>query len=108
MASVSKNQRTSTAAGGKTAPMQFVGDVALITPLNQGKHAYVFNPVARRTLHCATDSDAFVEEVRAVVAGGHYERITRQLDELRERHPDHNWDQTKDRLEAAGVFASPA
>ena len=99
----SKNQRSSVPSQAN-GPMQLIGDVRLITPLNQGKHAYVLNPVTRRNMHVATNSDAFTEVILAVAEAGHGDRVLRQLDDLAGAFPDQDWATKRDRLVADGVL----
>lgn len=99
----SKNQRSSIPSQA-TGPMQLIGDVRLITPLNQGKHAYVLNPVSRRNMHVATGSDAFTEVIAAVAEAGHGDRVLRQLDDLALTFPEQDWAAKRDRLIADGVL----
>ncbi len=81
-----------------------LGEFKYVIPLNNGKHAYVRNLTNGRTVHLRTDSDAFVEEVRALAAAGHGAKIRAELSALAEAHPGHGWDATEKRLVDAGVF----
>lgn len=87
---VSKNQRTATPTSSKT--MQLVGDVRLITPLNQGKHARVYNVVTGTNPHVATDSEAFDAHIADLVSAGHAGRVNAELTKLAAEHPGDGWD----------------
>lgn len=95
---VSKNQRTSRPAGA-SGPVQLLGEQKVLIPLNGGKHAYV--RVNGRSIHAATDSQAFVDAVTQLDAA---DRVGAELDLLHSTYPSHGWDATKARLAEAGVL----
>jgi hypothetical protein len=97
----SKTARAST--GGA---LNVLGEFKYLIPLNGGRHAYVRNLTNGRTARLATDSDAFVEEVKALAAAGHGAKVRAELAALAETHPAHGWDTTEKRLVDAGVFES--
>ena len=105
----SKTARASVRAGqGQAATtggaLSVLGEFKYLIPLNNGKHAYVRNLTTGRTNHLRTDSEAFIEEIRTLVAAGHGPKIRAELAMLAEAHPSHGWDLTEKRLVEAGVF----
>ena len=95
--------RAGQAAGGA---LSVLGEYKYVIPLNSGKHAYVRNLLNGKTVHLRTDSDAFVEEIRALAAAGHGIKIRAELTALADAHPADGWDATEKRLADAGVFDS--
>ena len=104
----SKTARASVRAGkaGSTGALSVLGEFKYLIPLNGGKHAYVRNTTNGRTERLATDSDAFVEEIRTLAGAGHGTKIRAELAALAEEHPGHGWDTAEKRLVEAGVFES--
>ncbi len=104
----SKTARASVRAGQSSAggALSVLGEFKYLIPLNNGKHAYVRNLTNGRTAHLATDSEAFVEEIRTLAAAGHGPKIRAELTALAAAHPSHGWDATEKRLVEAGVFES--
>lgn len=104
----SKTARASVRAaqGGGAGSLSVLGEIKYLIPLNGGRHAYVRNITTGRTPRLATDSEAFVEEIRTLVGAGHGSKIRAELASLAEAHPDHGWDTTEKRLVEAGVFES--
>jgi hypothetical protein len=102
----SKTARASVRAGqaGATGAVTVLGEYKYVIPLNKGKHAYVRNLMTGRTEHVRTDSDKFVDEIRAMAAAGHGARIRAELAELAKVFPDHGWDATEKRLVDVGAF----
>ena len=102
----SKTARASVRAGqaGKDGALSVLGEFKYVIPLNKGKHAYVRNLTNGKTVHLATGSDAFVEEIRVLVGAGHGTKIRAELAALNEANPGHGWDATEKRLLEAGVF----
>lgn len=88
--------------GGKAPHLS--ADVSLITPLNLGKHAYIFAAEDGRNLHLRTDSAEFDAAVASIVAAGMGPRVHTELDSLVVRFPDHGWDKVVARLTANGVL----
>lgn len=105
----SKTARASVRAGQAAAQsggLSVLGEFKYLIPLNSGKHAYVRNITNGQTTHLATDSEAFVEEIRTLAAAGHGAKIRAELTALAAAHPSHGWDATEKRLVEAGVFES--
>jgi hypothetical protein len=107
----SKTARASVRAGqaGQGGALSVLGEFKYVIPLNRGKHAYVRNLTNGRTAHLATDSEAFVAEIRALAGAGHGPKVRAELAALAAANPGHGWDTTGKRLIEAGVFeADPA
>lgn len=103
----SKTARASVRAGAaKDGSISVLGEFKYVIPLNGGKHAYVRNLTNGKTNHLRTDSDAFIEEIRVLVAAGHGPKIRVELGNLNGTFPSHGWAATEERLVAAGVFES--
>jgi hypothetical protein len=104
----SKTARASVRAGqaGQGGALSVLGEFRYLIPLNRGKHAYVRNLTNGRTAHLATDSEAFLEEIRALAGAGHGQKVRAELTALAVANPDHGWDTTEKRLVEAGVFES--
>ncbi|MGH3713419.1 MAG: hypothetical protein ACRDT4_08180 [Micromonosporaceae bacterium] len=102
----SKTARASVRAGsaGPGGALSVLGEFKYLIPLNAGKHAYVRNITNGRTVHCATDSDAFADEIKVLADAGHGTKLRSELDALAELHPDQGWDVTTKRLVDAGVL----
>jgi hypothetical protein len=101
----SKTARASVRAGqGTGGALSVLGEFKYVIPLNSGKHAYVRNLTNGKTVHLRTDSDAFAEEIRVLVAAGHGTKIRAEFVALANTHPAHGWDATEKRLVDAGVF----
>jgi hypothetical protein len=103
----SKTARASVRAGQAGAAggaLSVLGEFKYLIPLNNGKHAYVRNLLNGKTVHLRTDSDAFVEEIKALAGAGHATKIRAELQSLATAHPKHGWDKTEKRLVEAGVF----
>lgn len=102
----SKTARASVRAGqgGQGGALSVLGEFKYLIPLNGGRHAYVRNLLNGKTNHLRTDSEAFVEEIRALATAGHAAKIRAELNNLAATHPDHGWDATEKRLVEAGVF----
>lgn len=105
----SKTARASVRAGQQASQgggLSVLGEFKYLIPLNSGKHAYVRNLTNGQTSRLATDSEAFVEEIRSLAAAGHGTKIRAELSLLAAAHPSHGWDATEKRLVEAGVFES--
>jgi hypothetical protein len=102
----SKTARASVRAGqsGSGGALSVLGEFKYLIPLNGGKHAYVRNLTNGRTSRLPTDSERFVEEIRALTSAGHSAKIRAELAALAEAHPAHGWDNVEKRLVEAGVF----
>ncbi|QSB13330.1 hypothetical protein JQS43_17080 [Natronosporangium hydrolyticum] len=102
----SKTARASVRAGqaGQNGALSVLGEFKYLIPLNRGKHAYVRNLTNGKTTHLATDSEAFVTEIRALSQAGHAAKIRAEITALAESHPAHGWDTTEKRLVEAGAF----
>ena len=104
----SKTARASVRAGAAAASggaLSVLGEFKYLIPLNRGKHAYIRNLTTGKTVHCATDSEAFLNEIKALSEAGHGTKIRSELDTLTQVYPEHGWDLTTKRLEEAGVFS---
>lgn len=101
----SKTARASVRAGeAKGGALSVLGEYKYVIPLNKGKHAYVRNLTNGKTVHLATGSEAFIEEIRILAGAGHGVKIRAELVALNEANPGHGWDETEKRLVEAGVF----
>ncbi len=102
----SKTARASVRAGqaGKGGGLSVLGEYKYLIPLNKGKHVYVRNLTNGKTVHFATDSDAFAEEVKGLAEAGHGEKIRMELDSFADAYPDQGWADTTKRLVEAGAF----
>ncbi|BCB84160.1 hypothetical protein [Phytohabitans suffuscus] len=101
----SKTARASVRAGqGAGGALSVLGEYKYLIPLNKGKHAYVRNLTNGKTIHMRTDSDAFVEEIRALAGAGHGAKIRAEIVALAAASPGDGWDATEKRLVDAGVF----
>lgn len=101
----SKTARASVRAGqGAGGALSVLGEYKYLIPLNKGKHAYVRNLTNGKTVHLRTDSEAFVEEIRALATAGHGAKIRAELAALAAASPSDGWDATEKRLVDAGVF----
>lgn len=104
----SKTARASVRAGaGATGgALSVLGEFKYLIPLNGGKHSYIRNLTTGKTVHAATDSEKFVNEIKALADAGHGAKIRTELDNLNQAHPEHGWDLTTKRLVEAGAFGS--
>ncbi|MGQ0630251.1 MAG: hypothetical protein ACT4P1_04355 [Sporichthyaceae bacterium] len=101
----SKTSRASVRAGASAAGgVSVLGEVKYLIPLNRGRNAYVRNITTGQTPNLATNSEAFVEEIRTLAAAGHGPKIKAELEVLAVEAPDHGWDATLARLVAAEVL----
>ena len=101
----SKTARASVRAGQSTGgALSVLGEFKYLIPLASGRFAYVRNLTNGKTVHLKTDSDAFVEEMRALSAAGHGAKIRAELEALEAANPKHGWSATEKRLVDAGVF----
>jgi hypothetical protein len=101
----SKTARASVRAGqGSGGALSVLGEYKYLIPLAGGRFAYVRNLTNGKTTHLATDSDAFVEEIRVLAAAGHGAKIRSEISSLHSTSPEHGWDATEKRLADAGVF----
>ena len=102
----SKTARASVRAGQSSAggALSVLGEFKYLIPLNNGKPADRRPLTTGRTAPLATDSEAFVEEIRTLAAAGHGPKIRAELTALAAAHPIHGWDATEKRLVEAGVF----
>ncbi|HZE41972.1 MAG TPA: hypothetical protein VE172_24500 [Stackebrandtia sp.] len=102
----SKTARASVRAGqaGQGGGLSVLGEYKYLIPLNKGKHAYVRNLVTGKTVHCATDSEKFAEEIKALTEAGHAEKVRVELDAFADSFPDQGWADTTKRLVDAGAF----
>jgi hypothetical protein len=94
--------RAGTAAGA--GAVSVLGEIRYVIPLNHGRNAYVRNVTTGRTPNLRTDSEAFVEEIRALAQAGHGAKIRADLERLAADLPDDGWDVTLKRLVDAEVF----
>jgi hypothetical protein len=106
----SKTSRASVRAGAGAASgaVSVLGEVKYVIPLNAGRNAYVRNITTGQTPNLRTDSDAFVEEIRTLSAAGHGSKIRVELEGLAAALPEHGWDATLKRLEAAEALGAPS
>jgi hypothetical protein len=104
----SKTARQAVRAGGAagSSAVQILGEIRYLVPLNGGRNAYVRNIATGRTPNVRTDSPAFVDEVRELVAAGHGHRLRAELDVLHKEHPTQGWDLIAKRLDGEGVFSA--
>lgn len=103
----SKTARASVRAGqGSGGALSVLGEYKYLIPLANGRFAYVRNLTNGKTLHLKTDSEAFVEEIRALSAAGHGTKIRAELEALNSASPQDGWSATEKRLVDAGVFES--
>ena len=101
----SKTARASVRAGQASGgALSVLGEYKYLIPLNGGKFVYVRNLLNGKTTRLRTDSDKFVDEVKALAEGGHGAKIKAELDNFQTAYPDHGWDVTTKRLVDAGVF----
>ncbi|GIG70376.1 hypothetical protein [Phytomonospora endophytica] len=102
----SKTARASVRAGqaGQGGGLSVLGEFKYLIPLNKGKHAYVRNLTNGKTVHAATDSERFLEEIRLLGEAGHGAKIQAELEALTTAFPSDGWDATAKRLADAGVF----
>jgi hypothetical protein len=102
----SKTARASVRAGqaSQGGALSVLGEFRYLIPLNRGRHAYVRNLTNGKTAHLATDSDAFVEEIRILAGAGHGPKVRAELSALAAANPSHGWDDAEKRLVEAGVF----
>ena len=102
----SKTARASVRAGaGATGgALSVLGEFKYLIPLNKGRHVYVRNLTNGRTNHLRTDSEAFIEEIRALSAAGHGPKVRAELGALADANPGHGWDRTRQRLADAGAL----
>ncbi len=103
----SKTSRASVRAGAGAASgaVSVLGEVKYVIPLNGGKNAYVRNITTGRTPNLRTNSEAFVEEIRALAAAGHGAKIKAELEVLAAEAPEHGWDATLKRLVEAEALS---
>src|SRR5437016_10959355 len=69
----SKTSRASVRAGagaGGVGGISALGEVKYIIPLNRGRNAYIRNVTNGQTPNLKTDSEAFIEQIRALSAIG--------------------------------------
>ena len=101
----SKTARASVRAGQSSGgALSVLGEFKYLIPLASGRFAYVRNLTNGKTVHLKTDSEAFVEEMRALSAAGHGAKIRAELEALDAANPQHGWSATEKRLVDAGVF----
>jgi len=102
----SKTARASVRAGqgAQGGGLSVLGEFKYLIPLNNGRHAYVRNLVTGRTVHTATDSETFVEQIRTLNEAGHGAKVRAELQALAAAHPNHGWDATEKRLVEAGAL----
>jgi hypothetical protein len=102
----SKTARASVRAGQSSqgGALSVLGEFKYLIPLNRGKHAYVRNLTSGRTSRLATDSEAFVEEIRVLAQAGHGAKIKAELATLASANPGHGWDTTEKRLVESGAL----
>lgn len=100
MAGANKNQtRAAKAVAGAASGTVTVGEgQRLLTPLNQGKHAYVNS--GGRSVHVSTSSEQFLVSLRELVDAGQGNRIRSELSLLAEEYPDQAWPSVRDRVES--------
>lgn len=102
----SKTARASVRAGQQAGQggLSVLGEYKYLIPLNGGKHAYIRNLMTGKTVHCATDSEKFTQEIKTLAEAGHGDKIRAELDAFAETHPGQGWADTAKRLTAAGAF----
>jgi hypothetical protein len=61
-----------------------------------------------QTVNLKTNSDAFVEQIRALAAAGQGARLRAEFETLAAELPDEGWDATLKRLEDAEALSAPA
>jgi hypothetical protein len=107
VAGANKNQtKAAKAVAGAAGASVSVGEgLRLLTPLNGGKHAYVNS--GGRSVHVATNSEAFLNVVRDLVGNGQEARVRSELALLAQEHPQSAWPSVCDRVEAE-LFAPAA
>ncbi len=108
MAAANKNQTKAAkavAGTGKAGAVSVGEGLRLLTPLNGGKHAYVNS--GGRSVHEATDGQAFLDVVRELVGNGQESRIRTELTLLAQEYPQSAWPAVRDRVEAE-LFAPAA
>lgn len=106
----SKTARASVRAGqaGQGGGLSVLGEYKYLIPLNQGKHVYIRNLTTGKTVHLATDSEAFTSEIKTLAEAGHGDKIKVELDAFAEQYPSHGWADTTKRLVDAGAFGEAA
>ncbi|GAA4921106.1 hypothetical protein LX16_4796 [Stackebrandtia albiflava] len=106
----SKTARASVRAGqaGQGGGLSVLGEFKYLIPLNKGKHAYIRNLTTGKTVHAATDSEAFTAEIKSLAEAGHGEKIRVELDAFADAFPDQGWADTTKRLVDAGAFGGGA
>lgn len=107
----SKTSRASVRAGagaGGAGNISALGEVKYLIPLNRGRNAYVRNISTGQSPNLKTDSEDFVELIRALAAAGHGNKIRAEIEALAAESPDHGWDATLKRLEDAEALGAPA
>jgi hypothetical protein len=106
VANTSKTARASVRAGqgAQGGALSVLGEFKYLIPLNSGKHAYVRNLTTGQTLHVATSSEKFVEEIRSLNEAGHGAKVRAELQALAAAHPADGWDATEKRLVEAGAL----
>jgi len=97
----SKNNRTK--SGAQRAAN--LSDVRILIPCNNGRNAYVRDPKGNQNPNLATGSDAFTAAIAALNEAGFGAKIRTELAELAADYPEHGWDATAARLQAAGALA---
>jgi hypothetical protein len=104
----SKTARASVraASGAANAAVTVLGEYTYLVPLNHGRNAYVRNLLTGRTPNLRTDSDAFVDEIRALAAAGHGARLRAEVESLNLAYPGDGWDVTLKRLDEAEAFSA--
>ena len=102
----SKTARQAVRAGqaGQGGGLSVLGEFKYLIPLNKGKHAYVRNLTTGKTVHVATASEKFTDEVRSLSEAGHGAKIQAELEAFATQYPNDGWDATSKRLAEAGVF----
>ena len=110
-ANTSKTARASVKAGrkGNDKELNVLGEFKYLIPLNNGKHVYLRNLLDGRSLHLATDSDAFVEAVKALAEAGHGAKVRAEIEAFAADYPaEQGWDTTLKALDEAGALGEPA
>jgi hypothetical protein len=100
----SKTARASVRAGQSAGAQSVLGQFKYLIPLNNGKHAYVRDLLTGTTARLRTDSEEFVELIRALSRAGHGAKIRSEMNELAAANPSHGWARTEQRLVEAGAL----
>ena len=93
-----KNSRSVSAPKGA---FQVPGDMALLQPLNFGKHVRLMDPSNGKSLHLSTSDEAWITKMAALKEAGYANRLLGELQGFASRFPDHEWGNVIRRLQEA-------